>query len=268
MKKITAFDIVILGGGASAMMLAANLKDKNIAILEANSSLGKKVLISGGGKCNITNEHVNENNYLADADFVRFALDDFTNKETLSYFQSRGLAIENKLYQQYFCKNSAKELLALFEAELQHVKTFFSTLVKGVEKKEGLFYIQTNTKEFVAKKVVVATGGKSYEKIGASDIGLRIAKSFGLEVQEFAPALVGFTVQKEQFWFKELSGISCMAKVSVGEKHFCKEVLFTHKGLSGPAILSASLYWQKGQISIDFLPDAPLHTYLEGKKTA
>jgi len=133
--------------------------------------------------------------------------------------------------------------------------------------KEGeLFVIQTQKESLRAKKVVVATGGKSYKELGASEIALEIAKSFGIKVKEFAPALVGLTVQKEQFWMRELSGLSCPVTVKTGAKTIKEELLFTHKGISGPAILSTSLYWQRGNISIDFLPDANIIELIKGSK--
>ena len=136
----------------------------------------------------------------------------------------------------------------------------------GAEKKDDLFIVRTKKGEIKSKKLVVATGGKSFQNLGASDIGLKIAKDFGLKVREFSPALVGFTLQKDQFWMKSLSGLSCEVEIKVGDKTINEEMLFAHRGISGPAVLSASLYWQKGSLGIDFLPKKDVLKLIKGSK--
>ena len=156
----------------------------------------------------------------------------------------------------YFC-NSSSDVIEMFKKLTSHCKFRMNTKVLDLEysKDSENFSVQTSTGEILAKKVIVASGGLSYASIGASDIGYQIAKKFGHTVTRLDPALVGFTVQKDQFWFKELSGLSVDVKITVLNKTVVGKMLFTHKGCSGPAILTSSLYWKKGNISIDFLPN-------------
>jgi predicted Rossmann fold flavoprotein len=143
---------------------------------------------------------------------------------------------------------------------------FLNSEVLSVKKDGDIFIIKTSKTLLKTKKLVVATGGKSFKTLGASDIGLEIAKKFGIKVKDFEPALVGLTLQKDQFWMKELSGLSCYVHIKVGEKTLKEEMLFAHKGISGPAVLSASLYWKKGVISIDFLPEQNILNLINGSK--
>ena len=154
----------------------------------------------------------------------------------------------------YFCKSS-QDVIDMFKKLNSKTKLFLNTEVKDVEFTNDKFIIETNNQQIESKKLIVASGGLSYPSLGATDIGFKIAQKFGHTIIKPNPALVGFTVQKEQFWFKELSGLSLdEVHIKVANK-ICKgSLLFTHKGCSGPVILSTSLYWQKGQISIDFLP--------------
>ncbi len=262
MKK---FDVIILGAGASGLMVATLLKNKNIALIEANSEIGMKMKISGGGKCNITNKFLSEKNYLGDRVFIKSILEQFSNKELLTFLKKRGLTATIRDEKYYFCKNSSSEILNIFKNEIKNIPQFLNHKILSISKKDS-FVIKTDRGNFLAKKVIVASGGVSYPKIGASDIGFNIAKSFGHKVNKLNPALVGFTVQKDEFWFKNLSGVSLIADIKVENKIFRDSLLFTHKGISGLGILSASLYWQKGQMTIDFLPKYSLDRILQNSK--
>ena len=247
--------IIIIGGGASALMLASLLPKNSATLLEANAKLGAKILVSGGGKCNITNVKMGTEYYLGDADFVAPSLKSFNEKSLLKWLERQRLEPVLRKETQYFCKDSSKELLDIFTKESKKQNIVLQEKVVSVSKRDDIFYVKTQKKTYRASSVVVASGGLSFAKLGASDIGYEIAKSFGHSIIKTAPALVGFTVQKEQFFFKELSGVSTEVCIRVGA-HKCKgALLFAHKGLSGPAILDASLYWEKGKIEIDFLPD-------------
>ena len=160
----------------------------------------------------------------------------------------------------YFFKQSAKVLIDTFLKKVKQHTLLLNYKIQDVKYQNNQFIINTSKGDIFAKKVVVATGGLSYASIGASDIGYKIAKNFGHNIIKTKPALVGFTVQKEQFWFKELSGISINVTISVNNKKFSDPILFTHKGISGPSILNASLYWQKGNLTIDFLPSLSINT--------
>lgn len=256
------YDIVIIGAGASGLMVASKYRDKNIALIDSNDKIAQKIKISGGGKCNVTNAHVSETNYFGDLAFIKIVLDAFNQNELLSFLKIRGCEPILRKDNQYFCKNSADEIINIFKKEIQNSTLLLNQNVIKITKKE-YFLIQTNRKTFEAKKVVVASGGLSFPKIGASPIAYEIAQSFGHTICKTSPALVGFTVQKDQFWMKELSGISMGVQIKVGEKSFCQDLLFAHKGISGPVVLNCSLYWQKGLIEIDFLPNVSLKKYLK-----
>ncbi len=239
-EELIKFDTVVIGAGASGLMFASFNRDKNIAIIEGNSQIAQKIKISGGGKCNITNKSVSFKNYLGDGEFIKSVLASFTNTELLEFLKKRGLEPVLRDKYQYFCKNSSNEIIDIFQKEIKDIPIFLNHKVMRVSKKDN-FYIKTDKGNFEAKKVIVASGGLSYPKIGATPIAYEIAESFGHNIIKTTPALVGFTVQKEQFWMKELSGISTTIKIRVGEKKFNGELLFTHKGLSGPAILNTSV---------------------------
>ena len=258
------YDIAIIGAGASGLMAASMMSNKNIAIIDSNSKIGLKILASGGGKCNVTNKNVTADNYLGHKEFVQKTLDSFTNKELLSFLDKFKLELEQRRYGQYFCKKSAKDLVSIFEKLTKHCHFFMGSKVLDVEFNK-YFKIKTEKKIIEAKKVIVASGGISYTSIGASSIGYDIAKSFGHRIATPLPALVGLTVQKDQFWMKKLSGISFNSKLSVEEKILESDLLFTHKGISGPVVLSGSLYWKKGKIALDFLPNYNLKKLLDKK---
>jgi len=247
-------DIIIIGGGASALMLASLLSKHSATIIESNSKIGAKILISGGGKCNITNTQMGTEYFLADAQFVQPALRAFDECALLTWLERQRLMPVIRKETQYFCKDSAKELVDIFSKEVKNQKVLLNEKVLAVTKRGDFFSVQTDKRTLTSKHVVVASGGLSFPRIGASSIGYEIAQNFGHTMVKTAPALVGFTVQKEQFFFKELSGASTDVKITVGSMCCDGSLLFTHKGLSGPAVLDASLYWEKGTMEIDFLP--------------
>ena len=264
MKKET--EILILGAGASGLMLAALLERDNYLIVDNNPKVGSKILVSGGGKCNITNGNLKPKNFLGEQRFVRNVLKRFDNHDLLAWLEKRGLQPIVRKNHQYFCENSAKELVTLLEKEINRKKILLNHEIKELKKIERGFEVITNKGSILAKKVVVATGGLSFPKLGATSIGYEIAKAFGHKVSTLSAGLVGFTVQPEEFFFKALSGIATEVKITVGEKVINGSLLFAHKGISGPAVLDASLYWQKGKITIDFLPSVNLDAIKSSKK--
>ncbi|MEA1952890.1 MAG: aminoacetone oxidase family FAD-binding enzyme [Campylobacterota bacterium] len=259
-------NIVIIGGGASALMLASLLPKSRVIVIESNANLGAKILISGGGKCNITNTKMGEEYFIAEKTFVKDVLKKFTQKDLIKWLERQNLMPIIRKERQYFCQNSAKELLDIFIKECKKQKILLNEKVLHISKSEEIFSIQTNKQNLKADTVVVASGGLSFPKLGASAIGYEIAEFFGHTIVNTAPGLVGLTVQKEQFFFKELSGSSTEVEIHVGD-NLCKgALLFAHKGLSGPAVLDASLYWNKGKIRINFLPDFSLKSVKGSKK--
>lgn len=259
-------NIVIIGGGASALMLASLMPKERVTIIESNSKLGAKILISGGGKCNITNAHMGTEYFLGEKSFIRPTLKSFNEKSLLSWLERQRLEPELRKESQYFCRDSAKELVDIFTKECKKQHILLNEKVKSVTKDGDTFFIETNKQVLRARAVVVASGGLSFPKIGASGIGHEIAKHFGHNIVKTAPALVGFTVQKEQFFFKELSGASTDVTIHVENQICTGALLFAHKGLSGPAVLDASLYWTRGEIVIDFLPEFNMKKYQNSKK--
>ncbi len=247
--------MIIIGGGASALMLASLLPRQTATIIESNPTLGAKILVSGGGKCNITNANMGTKYFLGDEDFLQDPLKKFNEKALLRWLERQQLSPVLRKETQYFCKDSAKELLNVFLKESKKQTLCLNENVIEVAKRENIFYVKTDKKTYTASAVVVASGGLSFPKLGASSIGYEIAASFGHSIVKTAAALVGFTVQKEQFFFKELSGVSTEVHIKVNDNVCEGALLFAHKGLSGPAVLDASLYWGKGKITIDFLPN-------------
>jgi len=262
-KKV---DILIIGAGASGLMFATLVKDKNIMIVDNNSKIGNKILISGGGKCNITNGDVNSRNYLGNQRFIKNILKRFNQLSLLTWLEERGLIPVIRKNHQYFCKNSANELLDIFKKEISSKSIELNIKVKEVRKNGDIFEVLTSKGRIEAKKVIVASGGLSFPILGATNIGYEIAKSFGHEVTTLSAGLVGLTLQPEQFFFKSLSGIAIDVKITVDKKEIKGALLFAHKGISGPVILDTSLYWQKGKIIIDFLPTLSLVSLKSSKK--
>ncbi len=258
------YDVAIIGAGASGLMVASKLQTKSISIIDSNSKIGLKILASGGGKCNVTNKNVTADNYLGDKEFIKKALANFTPKDLLKFLDKFQLELEVRKYGQYFCKKSAKDIVSIFERLTKHCHFFMGNKVLHVEFNDN-FIIKTQNKTIKAKKLIVASGGISYTNIGASPVGYEIAKSFGHSIVTPAPALVGLTVQKDQFWMKTLSGISFNTSLRVEGKTLQSDLLFTHKGISGPVVLTGSLYWKKGKMSLDFLPNNDLKKLLDIK---
>ena len=250
------FDVAILGGGAAGVMAAARLNEcsgLSVCIIEGNEKPAAKIRISGGGKCNLTNVSVSEHNYLGDEMLVREVLERFDEAALLAWVRARGCKPVVRKERYYFCPHSAQELIDILLKEAAATKFFLQHSVLKVEKADGLFTVTTDKKVIKARKVIVATGGISYASVGASGIGLEIAETFGIATVPFRPALAGLTLQKAQFWMKALTGVSFPVTIRVGDRKLQEDMLFAHRGISGPAILSASLYWEKGPITIDCL---------------
>ncbi|MBD3800660.1 MAG: aminoacetone oxidase family FAD-binding enzyme [Campylobacterales bacterium] len=237
-------------------MAAVRLNERgglSICVVEGNAKPGAKIRISGGGKCNLTNVSVTEHNYLGDAALVRSVLRRFDGSALLKWVRARGCEPVVRKARYYFCPRSAQELIDILLKSAEGVRFFLGHKIERVQQDDEGFIVTTDKRTLKARNVIVATGGVSYASVGATDIGLKIAESFGIETVPFRPALAGMTLQKEQFWMKALTGISFPVTIHVGEKRLREDMLFAHRGISGPAVLSASLYWEKGMITIDFL---------------
>jgi len=262
------YDVLILGAGASGLMCAAQLVEKTslkIAIIEGNAKPALKLKASGGGKCNLTNVEVDASHFLGEELLVDHALNVFSKEALLDYFHSGGLRPVIRKERYYFCPKSSDEVISILLGRARGCEMLLGHKILSVEG-TGPFVVTTDKGGLSAENVIVATGGASYKELGASDIGLKIAQEYGHKIIPFSPALVGLTLQPKEFWMKELSGISFPARMRVGQKVLDEDLLFAHKGISGPVVLSASLYWHRGEIKLDFCPDLELEKLFKEKK--
>ncbi len=263
MKNPKYYDIIFIGAGASALMCASHLpKSLKILLMDTNPKIAQKILISGGGKCNIVNENISYGNFLGCEEFLKPLLENYTHKNILNFFEN--IQFEKRKGGKYFTKNGSQEIINFFTKKTSHCNFALGERCKSVSKKDD-FKIFTDKRTYTCKFLVVASGGLSYPRLNASNIGYEIAQYFDLKVNKTNPALVGFSVQKEQFWFKKLSGISLKAKIRVGDRNFYNDILFSHRGISGLGILDASLFWERGRIELDFLPQKNIKFYFTNK---
>lgn len=271
-------DVIILGAGAAGLFAAgqAGQRGVRVALLEKADAPGKKILISGGGRCNFTNLGAGPANYLsANPHFAKSALARYTPADFIALVERYGIAWHEKTLGQLFCDGSAKQIVAMLMEECPPDTV---TLTCGVDiasvtrDDAGVFTVSAaDGRQWQAPALVIATGGPSIPKMGASDFAYKLARQFGLKVVGPRPALVPLTLGGEDVLFRELSGVAApvLARAGTG-KHkteFAEAALFTHKGLSGPAILQISSYWRHGdQVGITFLPDASTDWLLEAKR--
>ncbi len=265
-------DVIIIGAGASGMMCAIECgkRGRSVLVLDHASKIGKKLRISGGGNCNFTNINISPTNYLSNnPHFCKSALSRFTPDDFISLLEKHGVKYEERDQGQLFCVKSGEEIIRMLDKESNDagVNIILNCKILDVKKEES-FIVSTNRGVFESESLVIATGGVSYPRIGASGIGHKIAKQFGLKVTELKPALVPFIFSPEDLKiFGELSGISVDAAIKCNKMEFRGSILFTHRGLSGPAILQISSYWKEGDtIVIDLLPDIDIYGFFISKR--
>jgi hypothetical protein len=262
MERRERFDAIILGAGGAGMMCAATAgqRGKSILLLDHADAPGKKILISGGGRCNFTNLHVSADRFLsANPHFMKSALQRYRPEDFIALVDGYGIAWHEKTLGQLFCDGSARQIVAMLLAECEKggVKLRLGAPVDAVDHADGLFHIAAGNIIAEAPALVIATGGPSIPKMGATGFAYDLARRFGLKVVEPRPALVPLTLGGEETLFRTLSGVSAGVVARCGKTAFREAALFTHRGLSGPAILQISSYWRHGDaIEIDFLPDA------------
>lgn len=254
-------DVVVIGGGAAGLFCAieAGKRGRKVIVLEHAERIGKKIAISGGGRCNFTNLNTSPENFISDnPHFCKSALARYTPADFVSLLEKHGIPYHEKKLGQLFCDGSSRSIIGMLltEASAAGVEIRCGSLVRGVEKKEH-FEVEANNGTITTQSLVVATGGLSIPPLGASDFGYRLARQFGLTIREPWPALVPFTLSRETLReLSPLSGVSIDASVSCQGTLFRENILITHRGLSGPAILQISSYWHPGlSITIDLLPD-------------
>jgi predicted Rossmann fold flavoprotein len=259
------FDVAVIGAGAAGMMCAAvaGQRGKRVVLIDHAEKLAEKIRISGGGRCNFTNLDTGPQNFLSqNPHFSKSALSRYTPQDFISLLKRHGVAFHEKHKGQLFCDRSAEDIINVLKAEceLGNVSWRMPVSVESIGKEGEAFRIETSAGQIKAQHVVIATGGLSIPKIGATDFAFRLAKQFGIKVIEPRPALVPLTFD-EASWqrFVPMAGISLEVDIESGEKksagRFREDLLFTHRGLSGPAVLQISSYWKGGAVlSVNLLP--------------
>jgi len=258
------FDALILGGGAAGLMCAieAGKRGRRVAVLEHADRLGKKILISGGGRCNFTNIHCQPENFLSsNPHFAKSALSRYLPEDFISLVEKHRIPYHEKTLGQLFCDRSARDIVGMLEEECRaaHVSIFLNARISTVTRTQE-FVVRTGDAEFQAPALVVATGGLSIPKIGATSFGYDLARQFGLKIREPWPGLVPLTFNsQDRASYSDLAGVSAEVVTSCNRERFHEKMLFTHRGLSGPAILQVSSFWKNPQaITVDLAPGADL----------
>jgi predicted Rossmann fold flavoprotein len=271
---VNDYDVIILGGGAAGLMcaIAAGNRGRRVIVLEGSNKVGKKILMSGGGRCNFTNLHCEPSRFLsANPNFCISALSRYTQWDFIALVEKHGIAYHEKAAGQLFCDKSSKDILAMLEMECAQVDVNILTQCDiTTATKNERFHVTSDGEELTAESLVIATGGLSIPKMGASDFGYRLAKQFGLKVLDTHAGLVPFTFTGSMHDLTErLSGISLRATISTSGVAFTDDVLFTHRGLSGPAALQSSNYWTPGkEIRLDLLPGSDAAALLLNAKAS
>jgi predicted Rossmann fold flavoprotein len=257
--QTNSHDVIILGAGAAGLMCAgvAGKRGRSVLVLEQARHPGEKIRISGGGRCNFTNLHTTPANFLSENPrFCHSALSGYTQHDFIALVETYGIAWHEKTRGQLFCDGSSRQIIDMLLKECRSAQLRLGVRISAIAKNEGGFVVTTDQGEFRCGSLVVATGGPSIPKMGASGFGYRIAEQFDLRIVPPRAALVPLTFDAAMLaQFKDLSGISVEASVSCGKTRFDEALLFTHRGLSGPAILQISSYWRAEDIVIDMAPE-------------
>lgn len=263
-------DVVIIGAGAAGMMCAieAGKRGRRVAVLDHAKAPGEKIRISGGGRCNFTNIHAGPKNFLStNPHFCKSALARYTPRAFLALVEKHGIAWHEKTLGQLFCDHSAKDIIKMLLSEMRdvHADLRLETTIESVERHGAGFRVMTGEGPIDAQSLVVASGGKSIPKMGATGLAYRIAEQFGLGLIETRPGLVPLTLDPAQLEaIGELAGVAADAEARSGKTAFREAVLITHRGLSGPAILQISSYWREGQeIVLRLMPDIDIAAILK-----
>jgi predicted Rossmann fold flavoprotein len=272
-QRVTKTDVIIIGAGASGLMCAieAGKRGRKVLVLDHANKAGKKILMSGGGRCNFTNYSIEPDNFIShNPHFCISALNRYTQWDFLALVDRHQIPFHAREHGQLFCNDSAKDILNMLLAECQStgVGIHLNTDISDIQRVGDAFILTSHQGDFSCASLVVATGGLSIPKMGATPFGYKIAEQFGIKVWPTRAGLVPFTLQPDdKDIFSPLSGIAISCVVSNTQQSFRENILFTHRGLSGPAILQLSSYWQPGEaVSIDLLPDENLEQLLKAKR--
>jgi len=267
------YDVIIVGAGAAGMMSAieAGKRGRKVLLVDHYKKIGEKIRISGGGRCNFTNINTNPNKFLSqNPKFVRSALSQYTQNDFINLINKYEIKFHEKKLGQLFCDHSAQQIVEMLlkECELANVNILKEFIIKNIEKDNDQYLVSTETDQYSSESLIVATGGLSVPKIGATSFGYEIAKKFNHSIIETLPALVPLTFNEKILEIcKELTGLSVEAIVSFNKVLFQEGMLFTHRGLSGPSILQISSYWKQGDnIKVNLSPKLNVYQLLEEKR--
>ena len=270
-----SYDVIVIGAGAAGLMcsIEAGKRGKSVCLIEHSSKIAEKIRISGGGRCNFTNLYSNPSNFLSNnKHFCKSAFAKYTQNDFINLIKKHNIDFYEKKLGQLFCITSAKEIIDMLIAECmaQNVEISKETKISSLTKNQNTYSIKTNKGVCSCSSLVIATGGLSIPKIGATDFGYRIAKQFNLKVTNLLPALVPLTFEENELEFcKSLAGVSLNASVKFNKTVFNEGLIFTHRGISGPSILQISSYWEiKQPISINLLPELNMGLILKERRNA
>jgi predicted Rossmann fold flavoprotein len=268
-------DVIIIGSGAAGMMCAlqAGQRGRSVVLLDHTKKLAEKIRISGGGRCNFTNLNTKPENFIsANPNFCRSALARYTPQDFIALLQKHNIGFHEKTLGQLFCDDESEAVIAMLrgECETAGVKRFMSCEVEEIKHDKNKFHVNTSRGEFEAAALVIATGGLSIPKTGATPFGYHVAEQFDIPITKLKPGLVPLTFAPDDWKpYADLTGVSLDTIVSFGKQSFRENMLVTHRGLSGPAILQISSYWQHGEpLHINLLPDCDMQTLLNEQKTS
>ena len=267
------YDVIVIGAGAAGLMcsIEAGKRKRSVCLIEHTSKIAEKIRISGGGRCNFTNLYSSDRNFISkNIHFSKSAFGKYDQNDFVSLVCKHNIEYYEKKLGQLFCKKSAREIIEMLisECKNQDIKIKLETSVITISKEKDTYFVKTNKGNFSSKSLVVATGGLSIPKIGATDFGYRIAKQFNLNITNLFPALVPLTFKNDTLEFcKNLAGISINASVAIDKISFEEGLIFTHRGVSGPSILQISSYWEEGKpITINLLPSVNFYEILTNKR--
>ncbi len=267
---MTSHDVIILGAGGAGLFCAgiAAQRGRRVIVLDHAPEPGRKIVISGGGRCNFTNIGTNWDRYVsANPQFARSALGRYTAQDFIALVDTHGIAWHEKTLGQLFCDGSARQIVAMLLEEARGADIALGQPIRDVTHADGVFTVVHGNRSVTAPSLVIATGGPSIPKLGATGFAYDLAKRFGLKLVEPRPALVPLTLPPEDALFRELSGVATEVVAGAGKAKFREAALFTHRGLSGPAILQASSYWRHREpVTIDFVPDQPAGWLVDTKR--